>query len=140
MESGVATRPIENFDAYKQRLSTFVFRSGLVMRPVMDKARQKPKRVVFAEGENERVLRAVQGILDEGLAVPILIGRPAVLARMVASLGLRFVPGQDCQLVNPEDNEGLDHLVQLYHHLMARRGISPAIAKQAVRSDPTLLA
>jgi malate dehydrogenase (oxaloacetate-decarboxylating)(NADP+) len=140
MESGVATRPIENFEAYKQRLSTFVFRSGLVMRPVMDKARQKPKRVVFAEGENERVLRAVQGILDEGLAVPILIGRPAVLARMVASLGLRFVPGQDCQLVNPEDNEGLDHLVQLYHHLMARRGISPAIAKQAVRSDPTLLA
>jgi malate dehydrogenase (oxaloacetate-decarboxylating)(NADP+) len=117
-------RPIEDFAAYKQKLSTFVFRSSLVMRPVMDKARQKPKRVVFAEGENERVLRAVQGILDEGLAVPILIGRPAVLERMVASLGLRFKPGKDCQLVNPED-EGLDHLVQLYHHLMARRGISP---------------
>jgi malate dehydrogenase (oxaloacetate-decarboxylating)(NADP+) len=140
MESGVATRPIEDFEAYKQRLSTFVFRSGLVMRPLMDKARQKPKRVVFADGENDRVLRAVQGILDDGLALPTLIGRPKVVNGLIKSLGLRFKTGQDCQLINPEDDESLDHLTQLYHHMMARRGISPAIAAQALRTDPTLLA
>src|SRR3546814_15744948 len=94
MESGVAAHPIEDFEAYRQKLSQFVYRSGQVMRPVFERAREEPKRVVFAEGEEERVLRAVQTVLDERLAQPILVGRPAVIERRLERFGLRLKVGR----------------------------------------------
>ena len=90
MASGVASRPIEDFDAYRERLSQFVFRSGLTMKPIFERARERPMRVVFADGEEERVLRAVEVLLDERLARPILIGRPEVVRARIERLGLHF--------------------------------------------------
>src|SRR5690348_6920417 len=103
MDSGVATRPIADFDAYRQQLNQFVFKSGLVMRPVLEQARRHPKRVIFSAGEDDRVLRATQIILDERIALPILIGRPDIIRRRVERLGLRFRPGIDAELVDPSN-------------------------------------
>ena len=100
MESGVATRPIEDFDAYRARLTSFVYHSGLLMRPIFDAAKKSPKRIVYAEGEDERVLRAVQIALDEKLVKPILIGRPAVIASRIERAGLRLQAGRDFEVVN----------------------------------------
>ena len=140
MDSGVASRPIADFDAYRQQLSQFVFKSGLVMRPVFEQARSAPKRVIFSAGEDDRVLRAVQIVLDEELAVPILIGRPDVIKRRAEKLGLRFRPGTDVELIDPSDDPRYDHYWSSYHELMERRGVTIPTARNLVRSSPTLIA
>src|SRR4051794_9985557 len=140
MESGVATRPIADFDAYRQQLSQFVFKSGLVMRPVFEQARSAPKRVIFSAGEDDRVLRATQIIIDEGIAQPILIGRPEVIRHRAERLGLRFRPGADVELVDPSSDPRYDRYWGAYHELMERRGVSEPTARNLVRSSPTLIA
>jgi len=139
-ESGVATRPIEDMRAYKERLNAFVFRSGLIMKPVFERAREEPKRVIFADGEDERVLRAAQAALDEGVAQPILIGRPAVVERRLERLGLRVRPGQDFEVVNPERDDRYRDYWNTYHELMGRRGVTPDAARHAIRTNPTAIA
>jgi malate dehydrogenase (oxaloacetate-decarboxylating)(NADP+) len=140
MDSGVATRPITNFDAYRQQLSQFVFKSGLVMRPVLEQARANPKRVIFSAGEDDRVLRATQVILDERVALPILIGRPEIIRRRAERLGLRFRPGTDCELIDPSSDSRYDTYWGAYHQMMERRGVTIPTARNLVRSSPTLIA
>jgi malate dehydrogenase (oxaloacetate-decarboxylating)(NADP+) len=140
MESGVATRPISDFAVYQERLNAFVFRSGLVMKPLFDRARNDPKRVVYAEGENPRVLRAVQTVIDEGLAQPILIGRRAKVAAQIAALDLRLGLGRDVTLLDPDDNPQFESYWQDYFELMARHGISPDTAQTLVRTRNSTLA
>ncbi|OFX05422.1 MAG: malic enzyme [Alphaproteobacteria bacterium RIFCSPHIGHO2_12_FULL_66_14] len=140
MDSGVATRPIADFDAYRQQLSQFVFKSGLVMRPVFDQARNAPKRVIFSAGEDDRVLRAVQIILDEGIAQPILIGRPEIIRHRAERLGLRFRLGTDVALIDPSSDPRYDRYWGAYHELMERRGVTEPTARNLVRSSPTLIA
>jgi len=139
MDTGVATRPIADFDAYRARLEQFVFRSGLLMKPVFDQARQVLQRVVYAEGEDERVLRAAQVALDEGLAQPILIGRPDVVARRIEQLGLRFAPGEQCELVDPQDDPRYRDYWIHYHALMERTGVTPDEARTRVRTSATVI-
>ena len=140
MDSGVATRPIADFDAYREQLNQFVFKSGLVMRPVLEQARSAPKRVIFSAGEDDRVLRAVQIVLDEGLARPILIGRPEIIRHRAERLGLRFRPGTDVELVDPSSDPRYDRYWGAYHELMERRGVTEPTARNLVRSSPTLIA
>jgi malate dehydrogenase (oxaloacetate-decarboxylating)(NADP+) len=140
MDSGVATRPIEDFDAYRQRLDHFVFQSGLVMKPVFEKARSNPKRVVFAEGEQERVLRAAQIAVDEGLAKPILIGRRKVLEMRLERLGLSLDLDTAVEVADPEDDPRYREYWTLYHTLMARRGVTPDQARNIVRTRNTVIA
>ncbi|MBM3651089.1 MAG: NADP-dependent malic enzyme, partial [Alphaproteobacteria bacterium] len=140
MDSGVATRGIADFDAYREQLGRFVFRSGMLMKPVFERARASPKRVAFAEGEDERVLRAVQAVLDEKIAVPILIGRPEVIAKRIERLALRFRPGKDCEIVNPESDPRFNDYWRLYHSLMERKGVSPDRARTRVRTNTTVIA
>ncbi len=140
MESGVATRPIADFDAYRQQLSQFVFKSGLVMRPVFEQARNAPRRVIFSAGEDDRVLRAVQIVIDEHLAQPILIGRPEVVKRRAERLGLRFRPGIDAELIDPSNDPRYDKYWSAYHQMMERRGVTEPTARNLVRSSPTLIA
>jgi len=140
MESGVATRPIADFDAYREQLGQFVFRSGLVMRPVFEQARRGPRRVIFSAGEDDRVLRAVQAILDERIAEPVLVGRPEVVKRRAERLGLRFRPGTDVALVDPNSDPRYDRYWRSYHELMERRGVTEPTARNLVRSSPTLIA
>jgi len=140
MESGVATKPIEDFDAYRERLARFVFRSGMLMKPVFDRARQTPKRLVFAEGEDERVLRAVQVLVDDGIAQPILVGRPEVIGNRVEKLGLRIQQGRDFSLTNPESDPRYEDYWRGYHEIMERRGVSPDLAKTIIRTNTTAIA
>ncbi len=140
MESGVATRPIEDFDAYEQRLNEFVFRSGLLMKPVFSQARTDPSRIVYAEGEDERILRAAQIVIDEGLAKPILVGRPEVIEQRMRRLGLRFRPGDHCEIVNPQDDPRYGEYWRLYHELNERNGITPLDARTVVRTSTTAIA
>ncbi|WP_420347563.1 NADP-dependent malic enzyme [Pelagibius sp.] len=140
MDSGVATRPITDFDAYCQNLQRFVFRSGLIMKPIFQRAKENPKRVIYAEGEDERVLRAVQVVVDEGLAEPILVGRPDVVATRVKRLGLRIRPGEDVPLINPQDDPRFRTYWQTYHGLMERKGVSPEAAREIVRTRSTVIA
>jgi len=140
MESGVATRPIADFDAYRERLSHYVFRSGLAMRPVFERARRDPKRVVYAEGEDERVLRAVEQAIDDGLAKPILIGRRAVVERRIEQLKLRLRIGERVELCDPENDPRYNAYWRAYHGLMERKGISPDFARRIARSSPTVIA
>jgi malate dehydrogenase (oxaloacetate-decarboxylating)(NADP+) len=140
MESGVATRPIENMPAYCERLSQFVFRTGLLMKPVFDRAKADVKRVVYAEGEEDTILRAVQHLVDEGLARPILIGRPAVIERRIQRLGLRIRAGEHFELTNVDDDPRYTDYWNLYLRLAERRGITPSLAKSLVRSRPSLIA
>ena len=139
MESGVATRPIADFDAYRDQLSQFVFKSGLIMRPIFEQARRIPKRVIFSAGEDDRVLRAVQIVLDERVAQPILIGRPEVVRRRAERLGLRFRPGVDVELIDPSNDPRYDRYWSAYHELMERRGVSQPTARNLVRTSPTLI-
>ncbi|MCZ6454079.1 MAG: NADP-dependent malic enzyme [Alphaproteobacteria bacterium] len=140
MESGVATRPIEDFDAYQDRLDQFVFRSGLLMKPVFEQAGAVRQRIIYAEGEDERVLRAAQAVIDEGIGEPILIGRPDVVARRVKRLGLRFQPGKDCELINPQDDPRYRDYWTLYHNLAERHGVTPDEARTRVRTNTTVIA
>ncbi len=139
MDSGVATRPIKDFPAYREHLIEFVFRSGLLMRPMFERAKQDMRRVVYAEGEDERVLRAVQQVIDERLAKPILIGRPDVIESRVARLGLRMKDGVDVAIVNPDADHRFTDYWRLYHTLMERNGVSPDTARRRVRTDNTII-
>jgi malate dehydrogenase (oxaloacetate-decarboxylating)(NADP+) len=140
MDSGVATRPIGDFAAYRQRLTQFVFRSGLVMKPLFDRARSDPKRVVYAEGEDERVLRAVQQVIDDGLAKPIIIGRREVVNRRIERLNLRLKLDDTVTLVDPQDDPRYHAYWTLYHRLMERKGVSPDFARSLVRTRTSVIA
>ncbi|ROR32821.1 NADP-dependent malic enzyme [Inmirania thermothiophila] len=140
METGVATRPIEDFRAYRERLQQFVFKSGLVMKPIFECAKQDPKRIAFAEGEEPRVLQAVSQIVAEGLARPILIGRPSVIRSRIEQLGLRLVEGEHYELVNILDHPEYKSYWQQYHRIMERRGVSPDYARKIVRTRQTVIA
>jgi malate dehydrogenase (oxaloacetate-decarboxylating)(NADP+) len=140
MDSGVAARPIADFAAYRRRLEQFVFRSGLVMKPVFDRARQDPRRLAYAEGEDERVLRAAQTAIDDGIAKPILIGRRDVVERRVEKLGLHIRPERDFELVDPQDDPRFHDYWTLYHRLMERKGVSPDSARTMVRTRTTVIA
>ena len=140
MDSGIATRPIEDFRAYTQKLWNFVFRTGLLMKPVFARAKKDPRRVAYAEGEEDLVLRAVQTVVDEGLAKPILIGRPDVISRRIKRAGLRLEADRDFELVNIHSDPRFDDYWQHYHRLLERRGVTPALAKSIVRSRATVIA
>jgi malate dehydrogenase (oxaloacetate-decarboxylating)(NADP+) len=142
-ESGVAERPIKDMEAYRQQLSRFVYQTGMFMRPVFTAAKAVAsgnKRVAYAEGEDERVLRAVQVVVDESLARPILIGRPAVIEARMLKAGLRIRLGTDVECVNPEDDPRFRQYWETYHGLMGRRGVSIDAAKAAVRRSSTTIA
>ena len=139
-ESGVATRPITDYEAYHQSLTRFVYQTGMIMRPVFQAAKSSSrKRVVYAEGEDERVLRAAQLAIEDGLATPILIGRPAVIEARIAKAGLRMKLGQEVECVNPESDARFRQYWETYHRLMGRNGITPEAAKAAVRRSNTLI-
>ncbi|MGY0799933.1 NADP-dependent malic enzyme [Lysobacter sp. A286] len=140
MASGVATRPIEDIAAYEEKLGQFVHRTGLLMKPVYDRARSDRKRVVYAEGEEEVVLRAVQTVIDEGLATPILVGRPEVIQTRIDRLGLRMRQGVDFELTNIHDDPRFHDYWQQYHALTERRGVTIEAAKSLIRSRPSLIA
>jgi malate dehydrogenase (oxaloacetate-decarboxylating)(NADP+) len=140
MESGVATRPIADLDAYRRSLTRFVTHTGLFMSPVFAAARARPARVVYAEGEDERVLRAVQAAIDEGLARPILVGRPAVIETRAKRAGLRIRAGADFELVDPEDDARFRDYWTDYRQLMGRRGVTPELAKATMRRSATTIA
>jgi len=140
MESGVASRPIANFEEYTAGLERFAFRSGLVMKPVFAKAKTQPVRVIYAEGEDERVLRATQVVLEEHLARPILVGRPSVVEARIKRLGLSIKAGQDFDLVNPEDDPRYRSYVQSYIDVAGRRGVTPDAARTVVRTNATAIA
>jgi len=139
MESGVATRPIQDFVAYHEQLSQFVYHSGLIMKPVFTTAKKNPTRVVFCEGEDERVLRAVQVVVDEGVAKPILIARPEVLNPRIEKYGLRIRPGKDFECVNPNSDPRFRDYWQEYYALVQRKGISIEYAKREVTRRTTLI-
>jgi malate dehydrogenase (oxaloacetate-decarboxylating)(NADP+) len=139
MDSGVASRPIADFDAYHQRLLQFVYHTGLLMKPIFQAAKKAPKRIVYAEGEDERVLRAVQVVVDEGLAKPVLVGRPAVVAQRVERFGLRLKRGTDFELINPEDDPRYRAYWTEYHRLTERKGVTGQLAKIEMRRRLTLI-
>ena len=139
MESGVATRPIADMAAYRQQLNEFVYHTGLLMRPVFSAAKNNPARIVFSEGEDDRVLRAVQTVIDEGLATPIVIGRPQVVETRIAKDGLRMRAGTDFELVNPDSDPRYKELWQDYYELTCRKGISVEYAKREMRRRTTLI-
>lgn len=142
MESGVATRPIKDFAAYKDQLQQFVYHSGTLMKPLFSVAKKVPmakKRVVFCEGEDERVLRAVQVVIDEKIANPILVGRPAVIARRIERFGLRMTPGVDVEICNPEFDERYRDYWQTYQKLTERKGVTESYARLEVRRRNTLI-
>jgi len=139
MDSGVATRPIKDLDAYRTRLRRFVYQTGSSMEPVFDVARKAPKRVLYAEGEDERVLRAAQVVVDEGLARPILVGRADVIASRITSFGLRLNLGENCECVNVLDDPRYAEAWKEYYELAKRQGVSRAVAKEEMRIRPTLI-
>ena len=140
MNSGVAKRPIDDLEAYKERLNQTVFKSALLMRPVFEAAAVASRRIVFAEGEDERVLRAAQAILEETTETPILIGRPDVISARCERLGLTVRPGQDFQIVNPQDDPRYYDYWNSYHQIMQRRGVTPDLAKAIMRTNNTAIA
>ncbi len=141
-ESGVATRAITDMDAYRQQLQSFVTQTGILMRPIFNAAKAVPnslKRVAYADGEDERALRAAQMAIDEKIAHPILIGRPAVIAARIEKAGLRMRLGGDVENVNPEEDARFRQYWEHYHQLMKRNGVSPAVAKATVRRSNTVI-
>ncbi|MEN3111451.1 NADP-dependent malic enzyme [Uliginosibacterium paludis] len=139
MASGVATRPIVDWDAYEQQLNNFIWHSGMMMKPVFTAAKRDPRRIIFAEGESERVLRAVQTVVDEGLAKPLLIGRPDVVEMYIQRFGLRLRTGVDFELVNQDSDPRYRELWSEYHQIMERQGVSVEYAKREVLRRPTLI-
>ncbi len=143
MDSGVATRPITDMEAYKENLGRFVYQTGILMRPVINAAKALPdaqKRVAYADGEDERALRAAQNVVDDRIAHPILIGRPAVIAARIAKAGLRIQPDKDVEICNPEDDPRFRQYWEHYHQLMKRNGATTEMAKAAVRRSNTIIA
>ncbi|SAK41588.1 malic enzyme [Caballeronia arationis] len=139
MDSGVATRPIQDMDAYRETLGATVYRTGMVMRPVFQAAKAAPARIVFAEGEDERVLRAAQFVLLEKIAKPIIVGRPAVVEMRLKKMGSKLKAGTDFEIVNPEDDPRYQKSWQEYHTISAREGVTPESAKAALRKFNTLI-
>jgi malate dehydrogenase (oxaloacetate-decarboxylating)(NADP+) len=139
MDSGVATRPIADLEAYRQQLTQFVYHSGLIMKPVFSAAKSNPKRVVYCEGEDQRVLHAVQVVVDEGIARPIVIGRPEVVEARLEKLGLRARPGRDFDLINPNSDPRFRDYWRLYHNLMERKGVTVEVAKREMIRRTTLI-
>jgi malate dehydrogenase (oxaloacetate-decarboxylating)(NADP+) len=139
MDSGVATRPIEDFGAYREGLEQFNWRTGLLMKPIYEAARRNPQRVCFSEGEEETILRAVQVVCDDQIAKPILIGRPAVIEQRIEKLGLRIRPGVDFEITNPESDPRYYDYWTTYHALMERKGVSPDAAKAIVRANDAVI-
>ncbi|MCB2125821.1 MAG: NADP-dependent malic enzyme, partial [Rhodobacteraceae bacterium] len=139
METGVATRPIEDLEAYKRKLDGSVFRSALLMRPVFEAARSAMRKIVFAEGEDERVLRAANAMLEETTDRPILIGRPEVIERRCERAGLPIRPGRDFEIVNPENDPRYRDYWGSYHELMARQGVTPDLARAILRTNTTAI-
>ncbi|MGB5869949.1 MAG: NADP-dependent malic enzyme [Albidovulum sp.] len=140
METGVAQRAIDDFDAYKRKLDSSVFKSALIMRPVFEAARTASRRIIFAEGEDERVLRAANAMLEEMTDKPILIGRPEVIERRCERAGLPIRPDRDFEIVNPESDTRYRDYWQSYHDLMERRGVTPDIARAVLRTNSTAIA
>jgi malate dehydrogenase (oxaloacetate-decarboxylating)(NADP+) len=140
MDSGVASRPITDFDAYNEQLNRFVFRSGMIMKPVFAQAKEAPKRVIYAEGEDERVLRAAQVLYEDGIAEPILIGRPEVVRRRLERFGLSVRPGHEFQLIDPESDANYGRYVDTYLDRTWRRGVTPDRARTIVRTSSTVIA
>ncbi len=138
-ESGVARRPIQDMDAYRQKLQAMVYHSGQLMSPLFSQAKRAPKRVIYADGEDERVLRAAQTVSDEKIAFPILIGRPSVIEMRINKMGLRLVAGQNVEIVNPEDDTRFTEAWTEYYKLKGRDGVTPTIAKSMVRKHNTLI-
>ena len=139
MESGVAKNPITDWPAYMDGLNRFVFRSGLVMKPIIDRSQGQNKRIAFADGEDERVLRATQVLLEERIARPILIGRPSVIEQRIERFGLSLRPGHDFEVINPEDDPRYRDYVSLFHSLVGRDGVTPDTARQVVRTNTTVI-
>ncbi|HRF83563.1 MAG: NADP-dependent malic enzyme [Xanthomonadales bacterium] len=139
MDSGIAERPIEDMAAYREKLGQFVYRTSLMMKPVYDRARSDKKRVAYAEGEEEVVLRAVQTVVDEGVAYPVLIGRPDVIQARIERLGLRMRAGVDFEITNQLDDPRFNEYWQHYYAATARRGVTVSAAKNLLRSRPTLI-
>jgi malate dehydrogenase (oxaloacetate-decarboxylating)(NADP+) len=139
MESGVATRPIKDLDAYKDKLRQFFIRTQLVMSPIFVRAKEDPKRVIYCEGEEDRVLQAVQTVLDENLALPQIIGRRKVVETRIRRLGLRIKLDKDVALIDPEDDPRYRDYWETYHRIMERRGVTPAVARRVVRTNNTVI-
>ena len=139
MESGVARRPIADFDAYADRLGRFVFRSGFMMKPIFAAARGAQKRVIYSEGEDERVLRATQVILEERLAVPVLIGRPEVIQERLKRYGLAMKPGVDFEVIDPHSDPRYRDYVADYLEVAGRKGVTPDAARTVVRTSPSVI-
>ncbi len=139
MDSGVAKRPIKDFEAYKDQLNRFVFRSGMVMKPVFARAQGAGKRIVFADGEHERVLRATQVLLEDRTAVPILIGRPEIIQHQVEKFGMSITPGKDFEVINPQHDPRYREYVDLFHSLVGRKGVTPDTARTIVRTNTTVI-
>ncbi|MTI09201.1 NADP-dependent malic enzyme [Curvivirga aplysinae] len=140
MVSGVATRPIEDFEAYMQKLREFVYRSGTVMKPIFDRAISNPKRIVYAEGEEEKVLRAIQVVVDDRIAKPVLIGRRDVVINRINKLGLRLNVDTDFELCDPQDDPRYREYWQMYHEIMGRQGMTPEFSKVVMRTRNTAIA
>ncbi|GLS86497.1 phosphate acetyltransferase [Cypionkella aquatica] len=140
METGVATRPIHDLDAYREKLDGSVFKSALIMRPVFEAAAQTSRRIIFAEGEDERVLRAANAMLEEMTDKPILIGRPDVIATRCERAGLPIRPDKDFEIINPESDHRYRDYWGSYHELMARQGVTPDIARAVMRTNTTAIA
>ncbi|WP_368644257.1 NADP-dependent malic enzyme [Castellaniella ginsengisoli] len=138
-DSGVARRPIEDMDAYRQSLMSIVYHSGQLMRPLFRQAKSAPKRVIYADGEDERVLRAAQTALDEKIAFPILVGRPSVINMRIQKFGLRLQPGQNIEIVDPEDDARFNETWSAYYKQRGREGVTPDIAKAMVRKHNSLI-
>jgi malate dehydrogenase (oxaloacetate-decarboxylating)(NADP+) len=140
MDSGVATRPLPSMEAYREQMARFAYHSGNSMKPVFEAAKASPKRVIYAEGEEERVLRAVQVIVDEGLARPVLVGRSEVIEKRIKTLGLRLKLGDTCDVVNILSDPRYPDVVAEYYSLGRRRGVTEAVAKEVMRSRASLIA
>ncbi len=140
METGVARRPIKDFDAYKERLQRFVFKSQMIMKPVFEQARQNPRKVVFAEGHRGRVLMAVREILNEGLAEPILVGKRETVEENIVDMGLDLKVDRDFELIDPQDRERISVYADEYHRLMFRKGVTAGVAVDLLRNSQTALA
>jgi len=140
METGVAARPIMHMNAYREQLSQFVFRSGFIMKPIFERARERPMRVVFSDGEELRVLRAVQALVEDGLIKPILIGRPDVVKSRIKRLGLPLDLERDVELCNPQSDPRYNDYVAHYHEKRGRRGVTPEVAREIIRTRSTAIA
>jgi len=140
MDSGVARRPIADMAAYRERLQARVYRTGMTMKPVFERAREAVRRVVYAEGEEDKVLEVARQAIEQGIAHPVLVGRPAVIAQRLAALGIDLEPGQDLEIVDPQDNPHYEQQCEAFYRRVQRRGYSPREACETLRTNPTVLA